>query len=121
MPEISNREKKFCEEYIKDYNGTQAYIRTYDCNYETANKRAYLMFKNPAVREYIKTLEQEVFEQNMITANHLANELAEIAFSKDPNIITYKLKAIELLQKQQGLQVNKSEVQVKDTINIVID
>lgn len=121
MPEISQREKKFCEEYVKDYIATQAYLRTYNCSYETANKRAYLMLKNPEVRKYIKELEEDIFENNMITANHLANELADIAFSKDPAILNQKLKAIELLQKQYGLQTTKNEINVKDTINIVID
>lgn len=57
----------------------------------------------------------------MITANHLANELATIAFSQDPAILNQKLKAIELLQKQYGLQTNKNEISLKDVINITIE
>lgn len=121
MPELTSKEKKFCEEYVKDYNATQAYLRAFNSSYETANKRAYLMLKSPEAKGYIKTLEQEIFDQNMITANHLANELATIAFSQDPAILNQKLKAIELLQKQYGLQTNKNEISLKDVINITIE
>ena len=95
----------FCHEFIAcKYNASKAYEKVYS---PTKREGIYCgsarLMKNPEVKARIKELEQEIFEANHITAEHIANELSEMAFDADtPKNI--RLKALDLLQKQTGLQ-----------------
>jgi len=49
---------KFCEEYIKDYNATQAYLRASpDANYDTAKSKGCNILKMPLAQDYLTVLE----------------------------------------------------------------
>ncbi len=106
---LTKIQMKFCEEYIKDYNATQAYLRASpDANYDTAKSKGCNILKMPLAQDYLTVLEQELYKEKRINAEHIANELADIAFADPTGAegLTYqiKMKALELLQKQLGLQ-----------------
>lgn len=121
---ITYNEEDFCKEYIANgYNATQAYLTVYDCGYNTAQNQAYQVLKKPKVKEYIQSLQKEAFEQASINAERIALRLAEIAFAdkSDPNYnATAQLKAMDLLQKQLGLQNTKIQADVDTKINISV-
>ena len=59
------------------------------------------------VKEYIATLQKEAFAAAAISAERVALKLADIAFAEkkdDVYVVTAQLKALDLLQKQMGLQ-----------------
>lgn len=106
---LTKIQMKFCEEYIKDYNATQAYLRASpEANYDTAKSKGCTILKMPLAQNYLTVLEQELYKEKRINAEHIANELADIAFADPTGAegLTYqvKMKALELLQKQLGLQ-----------------
>ena len=110
-------QRRFLEEYIKDYNGTRAYMRACpNVDYETAKVTACHIMKKPEAHEYLDQLEKEKFQELRINAEHIATELAKIAFTDDE----VSKKAIELLQKQLGLQQQKITADVSTNINIDI-
>lgn len=121
---LTKKEQDFCAEYVKDYNGTQAYIRAYGAAYDTACSRAAQVLKKPEIRERIHLLEKDVFEANCINAEHIANELASMAFgvvSQDSRLsYNDKAKALELLGKQLSLYTNKVDLNATNVININI-
>lgn len=115
---------KFCEEFIKSYNATQAYLAAYpNTTYDTANSAGPKYLKNPAIKAYLDKLEKEEFEAKRINAEHIASELAKMAFGEisKGNSQGGKIKALELLQKQLGLQTANIKADVDNNINITID
>lgn len=118
---LTPKQKRFCEEFIKDYNATKAYMRAYEANYDTANAKAYKLVKNECVKAYLDKLEREVFEEMRINADHIATELAKLAFNDSEISKKDKMKAIELLQKQLGLQQQKIQADVSTDISINIE
>lgn len=121
---LTLNEENFCQEYINNgYNGTQAYLTVYDCEYSTANARAHQILSKPEAKAYIYNLQQEVFEQKAINAERIALRLAEIAFAEknDPNYnATAQLKALDLLQKQLGLQNQKIQADIDSSVKITV-
>ena len=114
-------QRRFLEEYIKDYNGTRAYMRACpNVDYETAKTTACHIMKKPEAHEYLDQLEKEKFKELRINAEHIATELAKIAFMDDTASQKDKMKAMELLQKQLGLQQQKITADVSTNINIEI-
>ena len=114
-------QRRFLEEYIKDYNGARAYMRAQpSVDYDNAKATAYVILKKPEAHAYLDQLEKEKFQELRINAEHIATELAKIAFMDDEASKKDKMKAIELLQKQLGLQSQKIQADVSTNINIEI-
>lgn len=122
---LTKKERAFCEYYALDNeSATQAYLKAYDCEYNTAKGQGYKMLKKPQISEYIDTLQKEAFAAACITAEKVGLKLAEIAFAAkgDEDYTTAaQLKALDLLQKQLGLQKQQIEADVKTDINIIIE
>ena len=122
---LTDRNKEFAREYIANhYNGTQAYLKVYECSYENAARKAWGLVHKPEVQEYIKELQKERVEALNISADRLLEELSEMAFAEkgdDDYTASIKLKAIELIQKQLGLQSQKIEANVNQETTIVVD
>lgn len=121
---MTKKEKMFCEEYVANGgNASRAYFYAYDTTLENARKMYCKVFRKPEIKEYIRQLQQEAFEAACITAERVATKLADIAFAdkKDEYYnATAQLKALDLLQKQLGLQHQKLEAEVNTEINITI-
>lgn len=122
---LTKKEKAFCEEYIANgYNATQAYQKAYNSTYETAQKHGYRVPKRPEAKEYIAELQREAFAAACISAERVALKLADIAFSdKDDEHYnaTAQLKALDLLQKQLGLQKQHIDADLHTDITINIE
>ena len=122
---LTKKEKAFCEEYIVNgCNASRAYAEVYGCCIEDARKRYCRTFRKPEVKEYIKALQKEAFDEACITAERVALKLADIAFAaKDDEYYgaTAQLKALDLIQKQLGLQQQKIEADLHTDIIINIE
>ena len=122
---LTLKEKTFCEEYVANGgNASRAYFAAYDTTIENARKEYCKVFRKPEVKAYIKALQKEAFSAACISAEKVALKLNEIAFAekgdKDYNT-TAQLKALELIQKQLGLQQTNINADVKTNINITIE
>ena len=79
---LTQKQKKFCEEYLVDLNGTAAYIRAgYSPKRLAASTHASRLLRKPGVVEYIRTLRREQSGRTKITADRVLRELACMAFS----------------------------------------
>lgn len=120
---LTKKEKDFCENYVKYGSATKAYLEAYDCEYTTANAQGCKKLKQPGIKEYVEKLQKEAFAAACISAERVALKLADIAFAdKDDSCYnaTAQLKALDLLQKQMGLQHQKIEADITTDINITI-
>lgn len=121
---LTKKEKEFCEEYVRNgCNASRAYYHAYDTTPENARKLYCKVFRKPEVKAYIKALQEEAFEMACIDATRVAMKLGEIAFSEKGDEYynaTAQLKALDLLQKQLGLQQQKLQAEITNDIVINI-
>ena len=118
---LNTQQEMFCREFIAcKYNGGKAYEKVYATKKnDSARAGAVRLMKMPEIKERISQLEKEIFEENHITPEHIANELSEMAFGEEtPQNI--KLKALDLLQKQTGLQTQRVQADLNNNIQINI-
>ena len=77
---LTAKEEKFCKEYLKDLNATQAAIRSgYAPN--SANVTACRLLTKTNIAQRLKELQANVAERNDVTIDRIIKELALIAFS----------------------------------------
>lgn len=122
---LTKKEKEFCEEYVRNgCNASRAYFHAYDTSsIENARKAYCKVFRKPEVKEYIAALQKEAFEAACINAERVALKLGEIAFSEKGDEYynaSAQLKALDLIQKQLGLQQQKIEADLHNDIQINI-
>ena len=122
---LTAKEQAFCDYYIESHKAVESYLKAYPgCKETTAKNQAWQALKRPRVKAYMAKLQKEAFERAMITPERIALELAEIAFAEKGDAdynATAKLKAIDLIQKQFGLQQQNIKAKIEPTtINVDI-
>lgn len=126
MADISENYKLFCVEYVANkFNAAAAYKKVYpDASYGTCRTNGSRILKKPEVKEYLENYVKDLYAEQMINAETIALELLEMARANKGDEhypASVKLKAIELLQKQLGLQSQRIDANVNQDINININ
>lgn len=77
---LTDRQQRFCEEYLVDLNATQAAIRT-GYSEKTARQQGERLLSNADIQAQIQKLQAERSNRTQITADRVLAELALIGFS----------------------------------------
>lgn len=80
MAGLNPKQKAFCREYNKDFNGTQAAIRA-GYSPKTANEQAARLLAKVSVQAEIKRLLAPVEEAAGLCADRLCKEIGRLAYS----------------------------------------
>lgn len=108
--ELNQKQKQFCERYIKDFNGRRSYMEVYETDNErTAEVNASKLLKRQDVRLYIQELIREHVSQEL-TPDRILYELMDIAFNHDIPHNT-RLQALQHLSKLMGMEVTKIQME----------
>lgn len=111
---ITPKQKLFCENYLSNgFNAREAYYSSFGGHNNKQPSYPYTLLKKPEIKEYIEKRRSEIYNSLNIDAMRVTQELAEIAFAKkgdDVYNVNAKLKALELLSKNLGLQTVKAEI-----------
>lgn len=132
---MTDKQKRFCEEYLIDCNATQAAIRA-GYSEKTANEQASRLLANVNIKTYIEEQLKKLQSEKIATAEEILeyltavkrgetksavlarNEIgAEVVIMKTPDE-KERLKAAEMLAKRYGLLTDK--LSVTGTVPIVI-
>jgi phage terminase small subunit len=132
---MTEKQKRFCEEYLIDCNGTQAAIRA-GYSKKTATKIAAENLTKPDIREYIDEKLAEISSQRTADAREVMEYLTSVMRGEhkeqvlrlvgngtqkiDSMNVTEKdrLKAAELIGKRYGLF--KESVDVNGVVPVVL-
>lgn len=102
MEQLTDKQKRFCQEYVIDLNGTQAAIRA-GYSRKTANEIAAQNLAKLSVKAEIGKLRAEIAERNNVTVDYLIRGLKSIA---DDDISKYF--EAKVLKRGLRLQLSKS-------------
>ena len=108
---MTDKQEKFCEEYLIDLNATQAAMRA-----GYSKKTAYSIgdenLKKPELQEYIQKRQKEGQERAEVTRSDIIDQLKSIGFvdlDMDNIKATDKIKALELMARMLGLDKPETE------------
>ncbi len=114
---LTDKQKRFCEEYIIDLNGAQSAIRA---GYAEGSARveASRLLSNDNIQDYISELQQKKSEELNITFNDIAKGVYSIAINEDARD-NDKLKAYDQLSKMFGhYEKDNNQKQPINNINL---
>ena len=105
---LTAKQQRFTEEYVVDYNGTQAYIRAGYAKTGAAQSASVLL-RNPKIQEAIGESREKAASQTQLTHQYVLEGLMEIA--DNPKARTpSRVRAFELLGKHQGMFTDRLEI-----------
>lgn len=138
MAAVANkRHEKFCHEYIKDMNATQAAIRT-GYSEKTANRIGSRLLSNVDIKTRVAELREAYFNENIMTAQQVEYELTRIALglSNEKHVVIEgtgdgyseariidkppdeksRLKALELMAKRHRILSGDTTIDIKPVL-----
>lgn len=138
MAALANkRHEKFCHEYIKDMNATQAAIRT-GYSEKTAKMQGSRLMTNDDIKARVKELREAYFNENIMTAQQVEYELTRIALglSNEKQVVIEgtgdgyseariidkppdeksRLKALELMAKRHRILSGDTTIDIKPVL-----
>lgn len=84
---ITGKQRLFIEEYLKDFNGTQAAVRA-GYSKKTARQTAYENLTKPYIRQEISRELERIYDEFKNDQEKIIRELAVVAFSKITDYMT---------------------------------
>ena len=99
---MTQKQKRFCEEFLVDSNGTQAAIRA-GYTKRSASSTGHDNRQKPKIQRYISRLRQARNLRTQVIADRVLVELAKITFAEEVINTGYKLKALNMLAKHMDL------------------
>jgi phage terminase small subunit len=116
---LTDKQNKFVDEYLVDYNATQAAIRT-GYSKKTAYSQGQRLLKNVEIAAEINRRQAESSKKLQITREGLLSDLMEIAQDNKKNFPPSALKAIEMIGKWLGYDKPEDGSTVEDDTEIKI-
>ena len=116
---MTEKQRRFAEEYLIDPNATRAYMTAYPAIkcLHTAESNGSRLLRNAEVLAYIQNRQQDRKDRTEITQDMVLREIASIACTSDPGAVSVKdkLRAIELLGKHLGMfQTKKDALDIEE-------
>lgn len=103
---MTDKQKRFCEEYLIDLNATKAALRA-GYSEKTAGSIGCENLMKPEISEYIEKLRAEQSKRTGITADRVLAELSKLGFADMAEVESFraadKLRALELIGKHIGM------------------
>ena len=107
-------QKIFAEEYIKDWNGSQA-VQRCGSTAEYPEKQAYFWLNNPGVKAYIAHLTEERTQRMKIDQGYVLQKLIfALDKAEKTNNQQVFVRAVELLAKHLGMLTDRQEITGRD-------
>lgn len=130
---MTAKQKRFCEEFVKTGNATQSAINA-GYSEKTANEQGARLLAKVSVKSYIRSLQDEIKNENILDATKMQEVLTSIILQESEEEVivvegcgdgmseavtktktasnTDRIKAIQLLARMQGALDNTATVNV---------
>lgn len=113
---LTDKQKLFCKEYLKNENATEAYLKAYECTPKTANSNGCKLLAREDIKKYIEELERTGgFEE--ATEEEIREFFTQTMRDKKAPL-HLRMKSAEILGKNFGLTVEQKP-QKEQIIKIV--
>lgn len=135
---MTERQKRFCDEYLIDLNATQAAIRA-GYSKRSASSIGDRILRNDDVRSYISEQLERIHNENTADAQEVMEYLTAVMRGKSVSrVLAFvgdgcqrviekppdekeRLKAAELLGKRYGLFTDKVDLDADTELHVTID
>lgn len=117
--ELTARQQLFCLLYAKTSNATQSYMKAYGCNYETAMVNSSRMLRNAKVKEEIKRLKKERFENQLFDEHDIFQWYLDVATASITDFVKFGRKEVQAMGAFGPITDKKTGKPIMKEVNYV--
>lgn len=112
MMALTDKQKKFADEYLIDMNATAAYLRAgYKCSEAAARSSASDLLTNPNISEYIESKQKKLEIKTEVTAEWVLKEFIENhKMAREVGELAVSNKALESIGRHLGMFNDRMKV-----------
>jgi len=77
--ELNEKQKMFCLEYLKDFNGTRAYQTVYWWSSDSARRQASRLLTNVHIQDFLKVKTDNIADKLWLSAEWVLKNLKDVA------------------------------------------
>lgn len=118
---LTDKQKLFCIYYIKCFNATKAYQKTYNCSYQTAMTNGSELLRNTKIKEEIQNLKQAKLNRAMLSPEDIFQKYMDIAFADITDYVKFGKKEIVIGEDKYGepktIEVNYTDFKESDEVD----
>ena len=111
MANLTDKQQRFCEEYLVDLNATQAALRAGYCA-SSVNKSGPRLLVNVGIQNEIQRLKAQRSERTQIQADAVVTELAKVAFSNIQDYLTVWASSVSSQTARRCGEQNRTSYQI---------
>ena len=122
-PELNDKQRLFCVHYIRCFNATKAYQRSYGCDYRTAQSNGYKLLTNTYIKQEILRLKQERLNREFLSESDIFQKYMDIAFADITDYMEFGIEEVPVMAmygpvKVENLETKEKEI-LKKKVNVV--
>jgi phage terminase small subunit len=103
---LTDKQERFCEEFLKSFNATEAYRTVYRCSQKAAESGGSRSLRNGKVQRYLSVLRSRVSRKAEVSLERTIQELARVAYSDITELLSFD---------SEGVTFRDSKTLPKDT------
>lgn len=108
-PDLTDKQRLFCLQYVRCFNATKAYQKAYGCSYMVANAEGYKLLVNPRVKAEIQQLKQNRLNREMLSTEDIFQKYMDIAFADITDFITFGRETVPVMGAFGPVEVKDKE------------
>jgi phage terminase small subunit len=108
-PDLTDKQRLFCLQYVRCFNATKAYQKAYRSSYMVANAEGYKLLVNPRVKAEIQRLKQNRLNREMLSTEDIFQKYMDIAFADITDFITFGRETVPVMGAFGPVEVKDKE------------
>lgn len=108
-PDLTDKQRLFCLQYVRCFNATKAYQKAYGVDYSTAASIAYRLLENDGVKKEIQRLKQNRLNREMLGTEDIFQKYMDIAFADITDFITFGRETVPVMGAFGPVEVKDKE------------
>lgn len=117
--ELTARQQLFCLLYAKSLNATRAYMKAYECPYESALANSSRLIGNDRIKDEIKRLKKERFENQLFDEHDIFQWYLDIATASITDYLKFGRREVQAMGAFGPIVDKKTGKPVMKTVNYV--
>ena len=100
--ELTEKQKRFCAEYLKDFNATDAYVRAgYKSSRSSARTLGSNLLANVNIQAYLCRLRKDAGDRTGITLERTLQEVAYVAYSRISDSMEFSDRGVTIKDSKE--------------------
>lgn len=114
--ELTDKQRLFCLYYVKCFNATKAYQKTFQVDYATACGNASNLLKSIEIKNEILRLKQNRLNREMLDESDIFQKYMDIAFSDMTDFVEFGQEDVPVMAVYGPVQIKDEETGEKKTL-----